>query len=207
MSMMKLHWSPRSPFVRKVMVAAHELGLADRIGTVRTVVAMTKVARELLPDNPLGKLKFTLEGTNGIYLHDTSARHLFGKADRTLSHGCVRLSQPEALAKWLLPDRPFDLENALAPEHAALVLPLVDDDGEDRRMQMAARHGYRVSSPQQSLEALIRQDDAWLRACALYVAGSRRERGLLPLVESNVDQRDTMVRETASWARLAIEAT
>ncbi|MFO0747934.1 MAG: L,D-transpeptidase family protein [Myxococcota bacterium] len=66
------------------------------------------------PDNPLGKLKFQLAGTNGIYLHDTPSRHAFGKADRTLSHGCVRLSQPEALARWLLPDRPFDLTNAMA---------------------------------------------------------------------------------------------
>jgi len=66
------------------------------------------------PDNPLGKLKFQLAGTNGIYLHDTPARHAFGKADRTLSHGCVRLSQPEALARWLLPERGFDLTNALA---------------------------------------------------------------------------------------------
>jgi len=38
---MKLHWSPRSPFVRKVMIAAHETGLADRLTLVRTVVAMT----------------------------------------------------------------------------------------------------------------------------------------------------------------------
>jgi hypothetical protein len=35
---MRLHWSPLSPFVRKVMVAAHELGLADRIGRVRAGV-------------------------------------------------------------------------------------------------------------------------------------------------------------------------
>ena len=28
---MKLHWSPRSPFVRKVMIVAHEAGLADRL--------------------------------------------------------------------------------------------------------------------------------------------------------------------------------
>ena len=27
--MMKLHWSPRSPYVRKVMIFAHETGLAD----------------------------------------------------------------------------------------------------------------------------------------------------------------------------------
>jgi glutathione S-transferase len=33
---MKLHWSPRSPFVRKVMIVAHELGLVDRLDCVRT---------------------------------------------------------------------------------------------------------------------------------------------------------------------------
>ncbi|MBC7431085.1 MAG: glutathione S-transferase [Rubritepida sp.] len=53
---MKLHWSPRSPFVRKVMVAAHELGLADRIGTVRTVVGMEQINDALLADNPLNKI-------------------------------------------------------------------------------------------------------------------------------------------------------
>jgi glutathione S-transferase len=68
--MMKLHWSPRSPFVRKVMVAAHELGLADRINTVRTVVAMAKPALELLPENPLGKIP-TLVLADGTILYDS----------------------------------------------------------------------------------------------------------------------------------------
>ena len=53
---MKLHWSPRSPYVRKVMVAAHELGLADQIETVRTVVAMAAVSPAIQADNPLGKI-------------------------------------------------------------------------------------------------------------------------------------------------------
>jgi glutathione S-transferase len=53
---MKLHWSPRSPFVRKVMVLAHEVGLADRIECVRSVVAMKKPNAELMRDNPLSKL-------------------------------------------------------------------------------------------------------------------------------------------------------
>ena len=53
---MKLHWSPRSPFVRKVMVAAHELGVADRIATVRTVVGMEQINQGLLVDNPLNKI-------------------------------------------------------------------------------------------------------------------------------------------------------
>jgi glutathione S-transferase len=68
--MMKLHWSPRSPFVRKVMVAAHELSLVDRIRTVRTVVAMQKPARELLPENPLGKIP-TLVLEDGTVLYDS----------------------------------------------------------------------------------------------------------------------------------------
>lgn len=67
---MKLHWSPRSPFVRKVMVAAHELGLAERIATVRTVVAMRKPARDLLPENPLGKIP-TLVLEDGTVLYDS----------------------------------------------------------------------------------------------------------------------------------------
>lgn len=68
--MMKLHWSPRSPFVRKVMVAAHELGLAERIEMLRTVVAMVKPARELLPENPLGKIP-TLVLPDGTILYDS----------------------------------------------------------------------------------------------------------------------------------------
>lgn len=68
--MMKLHWSPRSPFVRKVMVAAHELGVADRIATVRTVVAMQKPALALLPENPLGKIP-TLVLEDGTILYDS----------------------------------------------------------------------------------------------------------------------------------------
>jgi len=51
---MKLYWSPRSPFARKVLVFAHEAGLAGRIETVRTLVSMTSPNRELMRVNPLG---------------------------------------------------------------------------------------------------------------------------------------------------------
>lgn len=67
---MKLHWSPRSPFVRKVMIAAHELDLAGQITTIRTVVQMTKPNPDLLPDNPLGKIP-TLVLDNGTALYDS----------------------------------------------------------------------------------------------------------------------------------------
>jgi glutathione S-transferase len=53
---MKLHWSPRSPFVRKVMIVAHETGLVERLTCVRTVAAMKVPNPALLPDNPLCKI-------------------------------------------------------------------------------------------------------------------------------------------------------
>ena len=53
--MMKLHWSPRSPYVRKVMIAAHEMGLQDRLECVRTVVGGTKPHLELMQREPAGQ--------------------------------------------------------------------------------------------------------------------------------------------------------
>lgn len=67
---MTLHWSPRSPFVRKVMIAAHELGLADRLECRRTVVSMAAPNQALLPVNPLSKLP-TLVLADGTMLYDS----------------------------------------------------------------------------------------------------------------------------------------
>lgn len=67
---MKLHWSPRSPYVRKVMLTAHELGLADRIEKVRTPVAMSSVNMDLRADNPLNKIP-TLVLDDGTAIFDS----------------------------------------------------------------------------------------------------------------------------------------
>ena len=67
---MKLHWSPRSPFVRKVMIAAHETGVIDRLECVRTVAATTKPHPELMRDNPLSKIP-TLVRDDGAPLYDS----------------------------------------------------------------------------------------------------------------------------------------
>jgi glutathione S-transferase len=37
-----LHWSPKSPYVRKVMICAHELGVLPQLDLVRSVAAMLK---------------------------------------------------------------------------------------------------------------------------------------------------------------------
>src|SRR5580698_6466802 len=67
---MKLHWSPRSPFVRKVMIVAHERGLVDRITCVRTIAATGKPHAELMRDNPLSKIP-TLVLDDGAVLYDS----------------------------------------------------------------------------------------------------------------------------------------
>jgi crotonobetainyl-CoA:carnitine CoA-transferase CaiB-like acyl-CoA transferase/energy-converting hydrogenase Eha subunit C len=54
--MMKLHWSPKSPYVRKVMITAHELGIAERFELIRSVAAMLKPNAALMVDNPLSKI-------------------------------------------------------------------------------------------------------------------------------------------------------
>jgi glutathione S-transferase len=67
---MKLHWSPRSPFVRKVMIVAHECGLVDRLTCVRTIAATAKPHAELMRDNPLSKIP-ALVLNDGTVLYDS----------------------------------------------------------------------------------------------------------------------------------------
>ena len=67
---MLLHWSPRSPYVRKVLIVAHEAGLADRIETVRTVVAAADPNTELMKQNPQSRLP-TLVLADGTVIYDS----------------------------------------------------------------------------------------------------------------------------------------
>ena len=85
---MKLHWSPRSPFVRKVMIAAHELGVAERIDTVRTVVGMEQINQGLLVDNPLNKIPtLVLDDGRAIYDSLVICEYLDAMAGGTLFAG------------------------------------------------------------------------------------------------------------------------
>jgi murein L,D-transpeptidase YcbB/YkuD len=54
------------------------------------------------PDNVLGKLKFNFPNRHAIYMHDTVQPELFNERVRTLSHGCIRVHEPERLAATLL---------------------------------------------------------------------------------------------------------
>ena len=52
--------------------------------------------------NSLGKVKFVFPNSHNIYFHDTPAKSLFSLNKRAFSHGCIRLSEPQKLAEYLL---------------------------------------------------------------------------------------------------------
>ena len=54
--------------------------------------------------NALGRVKFIFPNSNNIYMHDTPSTQ-FDKANRALSHGCIRLFEPEKLANHLLKEK------------------------------------------------------------------------------------------------------
>jgi glutathione S-transferase len=92
---MKLFWSPRSPFVRKVMVFAHEAGVAGRIETVKTLVSSTAANRELMKVNPLGKIP-TLVTDDGQVLFDS---YVICEYFDSLHRGAKLIPQASA-ARW-----------------------------------------------------------------------------------------------------------
>ena len=56
--------------------------------------------------NALGDVKFIFPNKDNIYLHHTSAPGLFSRGYRALSHGCVRVESPQALAQFVLQGDP-----------------------------------------------------------------------------------------------------
>jgi murein L,D-transpeptidase YcbB/YkuD len=64
-------------------------------------------------DNALGQIKFNFDNSFSVYLHDTPNRNLFDKSDRALSHGCIRVQNPEKLVELFLDN---DKTTSLLPE-------------------------------------------------------------------------------------------
>ncbi|MHB8478058.1 MAG: L,D-transpeptidase family protein [Steroidobacteraceae bacterium] len=53
-------------------------------------------------DNALGLIKFLFPNAHNVYMHSTPAHQLFLASRRTFSHGCIRVSDPTALAAYVL---------------------------------------------------------------------------------------------------------
>lgn len=69
------------------------------------------------PANSLGRIKFMFPNEHSVYLHDTPAKQLFEKPERTFSSGCIRVEDPLRLAELVLDDPAWTraaLEEAIA---------------------------------------------------------------------------------------------
>lgn len=61
------------------------------------------------PRNELGRIKFMIPNAYDVYMHDTPSKHLFDRASRAYSHGCIRVADPIALAARVLEDTGWDM--------------------------------------------------------------------------------------------------
>lgn len=55
-------------------------------------------------NNSLGLMKIMFPNHYSVYLHDTNHRNIFGRNNRSLSSGCVRVENPLELAQHILDD-------------------------------------------------------------------------------------------------------
>lgn len=90
--MMKLRYSPTSPFVRKVLVFADEVGVVDRIDRVNTDVWSTST--DIFKDNPLGKVP-ALVTNDGVFVGSFACCDYLDR-----QNGARRLIPDTGAARW-----------------------------------------------------------------------------------------------------------
>ena len=136
--------------------------------------------------NALGRIAFMFPNEHSVYLHDTPARGLFAEAMRALSHGCVRVEDPERLAEIVLGGPKPALEAAIGGTERTIFLPrplpihieyftaFVDDDGtlEERpdvyglAQRVASILSIDKSRLKQAPDGSIRRIGRFIRFCA-----------------------------------------
>ncbi|MDN3202752.1 L,D-transpeptidase family protein [Algoriphagus sediminis] len=95
-------------------IAEKNMEIVDRSGKVIPVSAVDWKSKSFPyslrqkpgETNSLGLVKFIFPNNHSVYLHDTPARYLFEKEERAMSHGCIRVENPDKLAKVLLSEDP-----------------------------------------------------------------------------------------------------
>ncbi len=106
-------------------LAKNNYEVVDAKGTIVSTEEITDEIKEALragtllirqrpgSENSLGLLKFDMPNSFDVYMHDTPATQLFARSRRDFSHGCIRVEEPVALAKWALRDQPEWTEEAI----------------------------------------------------------------------------------------------
>ncbi len=115
------------------------------------------------PKSVLGHVKFSFPSQHTIYMHDTPDKWMFKPAQRTLSHGCLRVWKPMQLAELILKedkgwdpekiaelDRSGPLNNEIPinkeiPIHLVYFTAWVGEDGKLKTFRDVYGHEKRVT--------------------------------------------------------------
>ena len=115
------------------------------------------------PKSVLGRVKFSFPSQHTIFMHDTPDKWMFRPAQRTLSHGCLRVQNPMQLAEMVLKedkgwdsakvaelDRSGPLNNEVPitkeiPIHLVYFTAWVSDDGKLKTFNDVYGHEKRVT--------------------------------------------------------------
>ena len=105
------YWNIPPSIVRKEVVPGMRLE-SDYLGKRHMEIigregGLPAVRQRPGADNALGKVKFLFPNNFNIYMHDTPEKLFFGKSERDLSHGCIRLSNAPEMAYFLLRNSPI----------------------------------------------------------------------------------------------------
>jgi len=120
---MKILFSPNSPYVRKCLVAAHELGLVDRVQLLPSNAHPVQRDQQIIPHNPLGKVP-TFFADDGRVLYDS---RVICEYLNDLAHGSLFPAGPqrwEALTLQSLGDGILDAALLARYEDVARPEPL-----------------------------------------------------------------------------------
>ncbi len=106
--------------------------LSPTAAAVRAVSAGTaRIRQRPGGSNALGRVKFVFPNEFNVYMHDTPVQTAFERGRRDLSHGCIRLANPFALAQLLLRSVPGWDSTAIAvamrqttPQRVDLPIPV-----------------------------------------------------------------------------------
>ena len=104
--------------------------------------------------NSLGSMKINFPSADGVYMHDTPSKNLFGEDFRFASSGCMRVQNVRELVYWILAESPGwskaeideviksgERKDAKVGKAVAAVLGLCDRLGDARRRGPVPR-GY-----------------------------------------------------------------
>jgi murein L,D-transpeptidase YcbB/YkuD len=115
----KMHKDPEYLVKNDMEMVPQAGGAPTQTADAQTIQALGagayRVRQRPGPKNALGAVKFAMPNPDNIYLHSTSARELFKRTRRDLSHGCIRVEKPQELALFVLAGKPeWDAEKIAA---------------------------------------------------------------------------------------------